>query len=178
MSRRSQIAKNSQKARPDGEVSENTTPADSGVPQIASATVQKSKKKGKVPQSDTLGNSGRTGARGGGLLRSGNPGNKGGGNTSNEYRLRMRTLLYSEAHRAALEQALADPTSSAFVGAMTHAAKYAYGLPAQKVEVEGGTVNLHVTPADILAKVEAMRPNLDALAIELPALPPGESTDG
>lgn len=86
-------------------------------------------------------------------LRIGNPGNKGGGDTTKAYKIRMRALLDSAKHQAELAAALEDRTSPAFLGALTHAARYGYGVPTQTVEVSDLTPQRLETGDQVMDRV-------------------------
>lgn len=72
-------------------------------------------------------------------LRRGNPGNKGGGNTSTAYKLWLTSLLQSPKHQKAFVSTIQDPAAPQFLAATKHAAAYAHGLPIQAVQVQDTT---------------------------------------
>jgi hypothetical protein len=80
----------------------------------------------------------------GGLLRSGNPGNRGGGRTKDEFKQRMRELSSSDQALAYLEECLrGDHGYKAHTSAMAFAAEHGYGKATETVE-HTGAVEVHV----------------------------------
>jgi hypothetical protein len=80
---------------------------------------------------------------GNGALRVGNPGNKGGGKTKEEFKTILQTLASKEETVRALEQLLMAPDHPAFLGALKYATEHGYGKPAQAVE-HSGEIGLNV----------------------------------
>lgn len=70
-------------------------------------------------------------------LTPGNPGNKGGGRPSNEFRETMQALIEQPKVRKALSKILGDPDHPQFSSLWAKAAAYAYGQPSQRVEHTG-----------------------------------------
>lgn len=75
-------------------------------------------------------------AKNGGRLRSGNPGNKGGGDKPKTYKMWLAHLLTSEKHRKEFTKVIEDGDHPAFKFATEHAAAYAEGKPTQKIEAD------------------------------------------
>lgn len=106
-------------------------------------------------------------------LRSGNPGNQGGGDKPKTYKLWLKHLLDSQKHRDTFTAAMEDSTHPAFMAATKHASEFGYGKPAQRVEVEDVTPTKDITIEAALAKVSEMARAAKALGLRAPlALPP------
>lgn len=69
-------------------------------------------------------------------LRRGNPGNKGGGDKPQTYKLWLKHLLSSEKHRKEFTAVIEDKDHPKFMIATEHAAAYAEGKPVQKLEAD------------------------------------------
>lgn len=104
----------------------------------------------------------RPGGRGG-RIRSGNPGNKGGGDKPKAYKLWLASLLDSQKHREEFARAIEDRSDPAFMAATRHAAEFAHGKPAQRVEVEDTTPAKPVTLDAALEKLSLMARTMKAL---------------
>jgi hypothetical protein len=72
---------------------------------------------------------------GGGKLRTGNPGNKGGGRKPLEYKQWLASLLDSDTHRQEFAKAMESRADPRFEFATKHAAEFGHGKPAQTVHV-------------------------------------------
>ncbi len=70
-----------------------------------------------------------------GKLRTGNPGNKGGGRTPDEFKAMCRQLASSEAVRKAVAGILKNRKSPLLVGALKWASEHGYGAPQKSVDV-------------------------------------------
>jgi ABC-type phosphate transport system auxiliary subunit len=70
----------------------------------------------------------------GGMLLTGNPGNKGGGRTRDEFKAKMRELAGSDEAVHGLQSILRDPTHPQYLKALEFAAERGYGKEAQTVE--------------------------------------------
>lgn len=68
-------------------------------------------------------------------LKVGNPGNSGGGNKPQTYKMWLASLLTSEKHRKEFMAVIQDKSHPAFMAATVHAARYAVGLPTQAIEL-------------------------------------------
>lgn len=75
----------------------------------------------------------------GGLLRSGNPGNKGGGKTPEAFKLACQQLASSADRFALAKRVLDDPDTypSLWLGALKWATEHGYGKPTEHVELTG-----------------------------------------
>lgn len=74
-----------------------------------------------------------------GLRRDGNPGNKGGGPTSQVYKTWLASLLHSPKHQKEFVAVIQNADHPAFIPATKHAAAYAHGMPVQSVQVQDTT---------------------------------------
>lgn len=111
-------------------------------------------------------------------LRSGNPGNKGGGRHPKTYKLWLASLLDSEKHREEFAKAIEDRSDPAFMAATRHAAEFAHGKPAQRVEVEDKTPDRPVTLDAALEKLALMARTMKALGTgPVEAIPEAEVED-
>lgn len=98
------------------------------------ATLKRQARKSK----ETPQESPRTMPSNGGLLRVGNPGNKGGGRTKDEFKARMRELASSDAALDFLGAALrGEHGPKAHASAMAFAAEHGYGKATETVEMTG-----------------------------------------
>ncbi len=81
----------------------------------------------------------------GGFLRSGNPGNKGGGRPPDEFKRLMRELASREDSVALLEAIMTGQQGDIdqYLKAREHVVSHGYGKPAQAVE-HSGTVGLQI----------------------------------
>jgi len=70
-------------------------------------------------------------------LRRGNPGNKGGGRTPDEFRKWCREVLHGPPTVEAVQIVAEQPSHPAFLGALKWLASYGYGQPTEHHEITG-----------------------------------------
>lgn len=77
----------------------------------------------------------------GGMLMTGNPGNKGGGRTPDEFKAMCRELASADAVKKRVATILKNPKHKHFVAALKWASEHGYGKPTQPLDVApGGTL--------------------------------------
>lgn len=87
----------------------------------------------------------RPGATGAANLKTGNPGNKGGGRTPDEFKQMCRELASAESVRMNVLKILASPDiyPNLYVGALKWATEHGYGKPTETMKIdapEGATL--------------------------------------
>lgn len=73
----------------------------------------------------------------GGVLQTGNPGNKGGGRHADEFKAAMAELASSDERIGLLRLVLGNPDHQHWLSAQKYVTEYGYGKPGQTMTVEG-----------------------------------------
>jgi hypothetical protein len=96
-------------------------------------------------RADNTGHKLRTPKHGGGKLRTGNPGNKGGpGRPPKEFKEMCRRLVGSEAMEGTFTRVLKKPTHPAWTPTVKLLTEHGYGAPDRTVKVSGGAAPIGV----------------------------------